>query len=152
MKQKTISILLALALCLSLLPTAAVAEEIPENTIPASESTQKPGVDGAVEAVRSAIDALPTAEEWADLTAEEQKAAAEDASAAYEAYEELTEEQQTALSAELENLEALFGAMNSEVSLLALDGAGTKDDPYIISNANDWVTVLSNARPYYYLK
>ena len=151
MKQKTISILLALALCLSLLPTAAVAEEIPENTIPASESTQKPGVDGAVEAVRSAIDALPTAEEWADLTAEEQKAAAEDASAAYEAYEELTEEQQTALSAELENLEALFGAMNSEVSLLALDGAGTKDDPYIISNANDWVTVLSNARPYYYL-
>lgn len=73
MKQKTISILLALALCLSLLPTAAVAEEIPENTIPASESTQKPGVDGAVEAVRSAIDALPTAEEWADLTAEEQE-------------------------------------------------------------------------------
>ena len=151
MKQKTISILLALALCLSLLPTAALAEEIPENTIPASESTQKPGVDGAVEAVRSAIDALPTAEEWADLTAEEQEAADEDASAAYEAYEKLTEEQQTALSDELAKLEALFNAMNSEVSLLALDGAGTEDDPYIISDANDWVTVLSNAYPYYYL-
>ena len=120
MKQRTVSILLALALCLSLLPTAALAEEIPKNTIPASESAQKPGVDGAVEAVRSAIDALPTAEEWADLTAEEQKAAAEDASAAYEAYEELTEEQQTALSGELEKLIALFGKINSEVAPLRI--------------------------------
>ena len=145
MKQRTVSILLALALCLSLLPTAALAEEIPENTIPASESAQKPGVDGAVEAVRSAIDALPTAEEWADLTAEEQEAAAEDASAAYEAYEELTEEQQTALSAELENLEALFGAMNSEVSLLELSGNGTETEPYLISSAADWVNICASA-------
>ena len=151
MKQRTVSILLALALCLSLLPTAALAEEIPENTIPASESAQKPGVDGAVEAVRSAIDALPTAEEWADLTAEEQEAAAEDASAAYEAYEELTEAQQTALSGELEKLIALFDEINSEVAPLALGGKGTKDEPYVISDANDWVRVLSNAYPYYYL-
>ena len=120
MKQKTISILLALALCLSLLPTAALAEEIPENTIPASESAQKPEVDEAVEDVRSAIDALPSAEDWADLTAEEQKTAAEDASAAYEAYEKLTEEQQTALSGELEKLIALFGKINSEVAPLRI--------------------------------
>ena len=97
MKKRIGSVLLALALCLSLLPTAALAEEIPEttprDTIPASESTQEPEVDEAVENVRSAIGALPSAEDWADLTAEEQKTAAEDASAAYEAYEELTEEQ-----------------------------------------------------------
>lgn len=145
MKQKTISILLALALCLSLLPTAALAEEIPENTIPASESAQKPGVDGAVEAVRSAIDALPTAEEWADLTAEEQEAADEDASAAYEAYEELTEEQQVALSDELENLIALFDEINSAVAPLALSGSGTEDSPYEVSSAEDWAAVCEKA-------
>ncbi len=156
MRKRIASLFLVLALCLSLLPTAALAEEIPEttpgDTIPASESTQKPEVDEAVEDVRSAIAALPSAEDWADLTAEEQKTAAEDASAAYEAYEELPEEQQTALSGELEKLIALFDKINSEVSLLALDGKGTEAEPYVISNASDWVTVLSNARPHYYLK
>ena len=155
MRKKILSILLALALCLSLLPTAALAEEMqdttPGDTIPASESAQKPEVDEAVEAVRSAINALPSAEDWADLTAEEQKAAAEDASAAYEAYEKLTEEQQTALSGELEKLIALFDKINSEVAPSALDGEGTEAEPYVISNASDWVTVLSNARPHYYL-
>ena len=155
MRKRIASLFLVLALCLSLLPTAALAEEIPEttpgDTIPASESAQKPEVDEAVEAVRSAIDALPSAEDWADLTAEEQKTADEDASAAYEAYEKLTEEQQTALSGELEKLIALFDKINSEVSLLALEGKGTEAEPYVISNANDWETVLSNARPFYYL-
>ena len=120
MRKRIASLFLVLALCLSLLPTAALAEEIPEttpgDTIPANESTQEPEVDEAVEAVRSAIGALPSAEDWADLTAEEQKTAAEDASAAYEAYEKLTEEQQTALSGELEKLIALFGKINSEVA------------------------------------
>lgn len=149
MKQKTISILLALALCLSLLPTAAVAEEIPENTIPASESTQKPGVDGAVEAVRSAIDALPTAEEWADLTAKEQEAADEDASAAYEAYEELTEEQQTALSDELGKLIALFGKINSKVAPLSIKTGGTEDNPCIVSSAEEWAALFAGYSPNY---
>ena len=152
MRKRIASLFLVLALCLSLLPTAALAEEIPEttpgDTIPANESTQETEVDEAVEAVRSAIDALPSAEDWADLTAEEQKAADEDASAAYEAYEKLTEEQQTALSDELEKLIALFDAINSEVAPLALDGKGTEAEPYVISDANDWVTVLSNARLY----
>ena len=146
MKQKTISILLALALCLSLLPTAALAEEIPENTIPASESTQKPGVDGAVEAVRSAIDALPTAEEWADLTAEEQKTADEDASAAYEAYEELTEEQQTALSGELEKLIALFAEINSKVAPLSIKIGGTENSPCVVSTSAEWKSLFENYR------
>lgn len=150
MKKRILSCLMALALCLSLLPTAALAEEIPEttpgDTIPASESAQKPEVDEAVEAVRSAIDALPSAEDWADLTAEEQKTADEDASTAYEAYEELTEEQQTALSGELEKLIALFDKINSEVSLLALDGKGTEAEPYLISSATDWVDICAKAR------
>ena len=124
MRKRIASLFLVLALCLSLLPTAALAEEIPEttpgDTIPASESAQEPEVDETVEDVRSAIDALPSAEDWADLTAEEQKTAAEDASAAYEAYEELTEEQQTALSGELEKLIALFGKINSEVAPLRI--------------------------------
>ena len=124
MRKRIASLFLVLALCLSLLPTAALAEEIPEttpgDTIPANESTQEPEVDEAVEAVRSAIGALPSAEDWADLTAEEQKTAAEDASAAYEAYEKLTEEQQTALSGELEKLIALFGKINSEVAPLRI--------------------------------
>ena len=155
MRKRIASLFLVLALCLSLLPTAALAEEMqdttPGDTIPASESAQKPEVDEAVEAVRSAINALPSAEDWADLTAEEQKTADEDASAAYEAYEELTEEQQTALSGELEKLIALFDKINSEVAPLALDGNGTETEPYVISDASDWVTVLSNARPHYYL-
>ena len=108
MRKRIASLFLVLALCLSLLPTAALAEETqdttPENDIPVSEPVQEPEIDEAVEAVRSAIDALPAAEEWADLTVEEQEAAAEDASMAYEAYEDLTEEQQVALSDELEKL------------------------------------------------
>ena len=146
MKQKTVSILLALALCLSLLPTAALAEEIPENTIPASESAQKPGADEAVEAVRSAIDALPSAEDWADLTAEEQEAAAEDASSAYEAYEELTEEQQTALSGELEKLIALFDEINSEVAPLSIKIGGTENSPCVVSTAAEWKNLFGNYR------
>ena len=67
MRKRIASLFLVLALCLSLLPTAALAEEIPEttprDTIPASESTQEPEVDEAVENVRSAIGALPSAED-----------------------------------------------------------------------------------------
>ena len=149
MRKRIASLFLVLALCLSLLPTAALAEEIPEttpgDTIPANESTQEPEVDEAVEAVRSAINALPSAEDWADLTAEEQEAADEDASAAYEAYEELKEEQQTALSGELEKLIALFGKINSEVAPLALSGSGTEDSPYEVSSAEDWAAVCKKA-------
>ena len=150
MRKRIASLFLVLALCLSLLPTAALAEETqdttPENDIPVSEPVRESEVDEAVEAVRSAIDALPAAEEWADLTAEEQKTAAEDASAAYEAYEELTEEQQTALSGELEKLIALFGKINSEVAPLALSGSGTEDSPYAVSSAEDWAAVCEKAK------
>ena len=149
MRKRIASLFLVLALCLSLLPTAALAEETqdttPENDIPVSEPVRESEVDEAVEAVRSAIDALPAAEEWADLTVEEQEAAAEDASAAYEAYEELTEEQQTALSGELEKLIALFGKINSEVAPLALSGSGTEDSPYEVSSAEDWAAVCEKA-------
>ncbi len=150
MRKRIASLFLVLALCLSLLPTAALAEEIPEttpgDTIPANESTQEPEVDEAVEAVRSAIDALPAAEDWADLTAEEQEAAAEDASMAYEAYDDLTEEQQVSLSDELEKLIALFDKINSEVAPLELSGSGTASNPYIVSSAAEWATVCGKNR------
>ena len=151
MRKRIASLFLVLALCLSLLPTAALAEEIPEttpgDTIPANESTQEPEVDEAVEAVRSAINALPSAEDWADLTAEEQETAAEDASAAYEAYEELTEEQQTALSGELEKLIALFGKINSEVAPLSIKTGGTEDNPCIVSSAEEWAALFAGYSP-----
>lgn len=153
MRKRIASLFLVLALCLSLLPTAALAEEIPEttpgDTIPANESTQEPEVDEAVEAVRSAINALPSAEDWADLTAEEQETAAEDASAAYEAYEELTEEQQTALSGELEKLIALFGKINSEVAPLSIKTGGTEDNPCIVSSAEEWAALFAGYSPNY---
>ena len=153
MRKRIASLFLVLALCLSLLPTAALAEEIPEttpgDTIPANESTQEPEVDEAVEAVRSAINALPSAEDWADLTAEEQETAAEDASAAYEAYEKLTEEQQTALSGELEKLIALFGKINSEVAPLSIKTGGTEDNPCIVSSAEEWAALFAGYSPNY---
>ena len=153
MRKRIASLFLVLALCLSLLPTAALAEEIPEttpgDTIPANESTQEPEVDEAVEAVRSAINALPSAEDWADLTAEEQETAAEDASAAYEAYEKLTDEQQTALSGELEKLIALFGKINSEVAPLSIKTGGTEDNPCIVSSAEEWAALFAGYSPNY---
>ena len=145
MRKRIASLFLVLALCLSLLPTAALAEETqdttPENDIPVSEPVQEPEVDEAVEAVRSAIDALPAAKDWADLTAEEQETAAEDASMAYEAYEDLTEEQQAALSDELEKLIALFDKINGAVEPLELTGDGTELTPYIVSSADEWKAV-----------
>ena len=145
MRKRIASLFLVLALCLSLLPTAALAEETqdttPENDIPVSEPVQEPEVDEAVEAVRSAIDALPAAKDWADLTAEEQETAAEDASMAYEAYDDLTEEQQAALSDELEKLIALFDKINGAVEPLELTGDGTELTPYIVSSADEWKAV-----------
>ena len=145
MRKRIASLFLVLALCLSLLPTAALAEETqdttPENDIPVSEPVQEPEVDEAVEAVRSAIDALPAAKDWADLTAEEQETAAEDASMAYEAYEDLTEGQQAALSDELEKLIALFDKINGAVEPLELTGDGTELTPYIVSSADEWKAV-----------
>ena len=153
MRKRIASLFLVLALCLSLLPTAALAEEMqdttPGDTIPASESAQKPEVDEAVEAVRSAIDALPSAEDWADLTAEEQKTADEDASAAYEAYEKLTEEQQAALSDELEKLMALFEEINGEVAPLSIKTGGTEDNPCIVSSAEEWAALFAGYSPNY---
>ena len=153
MRKRIASLFLVLALCLSLLPTAALAEEIPEttpgDTIPANESTQETEVDEAVEAVRSAIDALPSAEDWADLTAEEREAAAEDASMAYEAYDDLTEEQQAALSDELEKLIALFGKINSEVAPLSIKTGGTEDNPCIVSSAEEWAALFAGYSPNY---
>ena len=153
MRTRIASLFLVLALCLSLLPTAALAEETqdttPENDIPVSEPVQKPEVDEAVEAVRSAINALPSAEDWADLTAEEQKTADEDASAAYEAYEKLTEEQQTALSGELEKLIALFDKINRKVAPLSIKTGGTEDNPCIVSSAEEWAALFAGYSPNY---
>lgn len=145
MKKRIGSLFLVLAMCLSLMPTAVLADEIQDtaqgNDIPVSKPEQEPVADKAVETVRSAIDALPAADDWDELAAVEQQTVAEDASAAYEAYEALTEDQQAALSAELEKLKALFDKINGEIAPLALAGSGTEADPYIVSSAEDWAAV-----------
>ena len=145
MKKRIGSLFLVLAMCLSLMPTAVLADEIQDtaqgNDIPVSKPEQEPVADKAVETVRSAIDALPAADDWDELAAVEQQTVAEDASAAYEAYEALTEDQQAALSAELEKLKALFDKINGEIAPLALAGSGTEADPYIVSSAEDWASV-----------
>ena len=83
MKKRILSCLMALALCLTLLPTAALAEETD-----ASETT-----DEAVAAVQARIDALPDAKALNGMDNDDALAAYDAVQAAYDAYEKLTEAQ-----------------------------------------------------------
>ena len=145
MTRKLLSILLALSLCLTLLPTAAFAAdedgtdgltvqeqqaepEVPEEpeTTGApdeeeSESENAPDEtepDGAATAVQALIDALPDADALDGMDADARDAAYADAQAAYEAYEVLTAEQQAQLTG-ADRFEALFGWFNAQVAPLA---------------------------------
>ena len=129
MKKRILSCLMALALCLTLLPTAALAEE-PEGTAqtsPAVEEAADPAngkakqenqpadqeeqqedsatkQDGAVAAVQAMIDALPDAAELDGMDDEDAMAVYEAFQTACDAYyDTLTEEQQ----AQLKNTEKL---------------------------------------------
>lgn len=99
---------MALALCLTLLPTAALAEETD-----ASETT-----DESVAAVQVRIDALPDAAELDGMDNDDAMAAYDAVQAAYDAYEALTEAQQAEITG-ADRFEALFGWFNEQVAPLA---------------------------------
>ena len=108
MKKRILSCLMALALCLTLLPTAALAEETD-----ASETT-----DESVAAVQVRIDALPDAAELDGMDNDDAMAAYDAVQAAYDAYEALTEAQQAEITG-ADRFEALFGWFNEQVAPLA---------------------------------
>ena len=136
MKKRIISLILALTLCVGMLPAPAWAEEPTdptqaveaaanpsEETDPTTEPTEEetepteetaaPGEDEAVTAVQAMIDALPDVEDMSESYLDALVAA-------YSAFEALSEAQQAQING-VEKLEALFNWVNSQVSTLAAE-------------------------------
>ena len=139
MRKRIVSLLLSLALCLTLLPTAAFAEEAQqEELLPGEQLEQVQPVqeepeeneeqsqqDEDVIAVQALINALPDASALGEMDAEALKSACLAASEAYEAYDALTEEQQSTLTG-VENMIAILEWATRQVELLAEDGDVSK--------------------------
>ena len=132
---------MALALCLTLLPTAALAEktegtaqtspvveeaaglangEAKQESQPAEAEQEDTAVkrDEAVAAMQARIDALPDAEALPTMDGDAAMAAYDAVQAAYDAYEALTEAQQAEITG-ADRFEALFGWFNEQVAPLA---------------------------------
>ena len=141
MKKRILSCLMALALCLTLLPTAALAEETEgtAQTPPAVEEAADPAngeakqesqpaeaeqedtavkQDESVAAVQVRIDGLPDVEALPNMDNDDAMAAYDAVQAAYDAYEALTEAQQAEITG-ADRFEALFGWFNEQVAPLA---------------------------------
>ena len=132
MRKRIGSLLLSLALCLTLLPTAAFAEKAqPEEPLPGEQLEQVQPVpeepeeneepsrqDGDVIAVQEMINALPDASELDEMDAEAQESACLAASEAYDAYDALPEEQQSALTG-ADNMLAILEWTTRQIELLA---------------------------------
>ena len=137
---------MALALCLTLLPAAALAEgteqteqmppTVGEPADPANgrpeqeqENQQEDSAvkqDEAVATVQELIDALPATDKLTTMTKDEQNAVYADLQAAYEAYQALTEDEQALLTG-TEVFESLFHFFNGMVNLLAENGVSYLD-------------------------
>ena len=132
MRKRIVSLLLSLALCLTLLPTAAFAEEAQqEELLPGEQLEQVQPVQKELEeneeqsqqdedviAVQALIDALPDASALGEMDAEALESACLAASEAYEAYDALTEEQQSALTG-AEKMIAILEWATRQIELLA---------------------------------
>ena len=139
MRKRIVSLLLSLALCLTLLPTAAFAEEAQqEELLPGEQLEQVQPVQKELEeneeqsqqdedviAVQALINALPDASALGEMDAEALESACLAASEAYEAYDALTEEQQSTLTG-VENMIAILEWATRQVELLAEDGDVSK--------------------------
>ena len=132
MRKRIVSLLLSLALCLTLLPTAAFAEEAQqEELLPGEQLEQVQPVpeepeeneeqsqpDEDVIAVQAMIDALPDAAELDGMDDTALESACLAASEAYDAYDALTEGQQSALTG-TENMIAILEWATRQIELLA---------------------------------
>ena len=141
MKKRIVSCGRALALGLTLLPTAALAEETEgtAQTPPAVEEAADPAngeakqesqpaeaeqedtavkQDESVAAVQVRIDGLPDVEALPNMDNDDAMAAYDAVQAAYDAYEALTEAQQAEITG-ADRFEALFGWFNEQVAPLA---------------------------------
>ena len=166
MKKRVLSLFMALALCLTMLPTAALAEEAgaaPDTgnvesvyTIGDDTVVQIGEESDPVQVARALIDALPE-----DVTAENAEEIEQQLMALEAALEALTAEQLALL--DMTRYEALCAALVSQVSLTAERGGEHADHP-ICGDAScnkhgasltDWVGVseLSDdmEKGYYYL-
>ena len=166
MKKRVLSLFMALALCLTMLPTAALAEEAgaaPDTgnvesvyTIGDDTVVQIGEESDPVQVAQALIDALPE-----DVTAENAEEIEQQLMALEAALEALTEEQLALL--DMTRYEALCAALVSQVSLTAERGGEHADHP-ICGDAScnkhgasltDWVGVseLSDdmEEGYYYL-
>ena len=130
MKKRVLSMFMALALCLTLLPTAALADELGP-------------VDGT-SAVQAQIDALPAVGALRGMNDGALDAAYMDTQAAYDAYEALTAEQQAQITG-AECFEALFGWFNGQIAPLA-DADEVKINPDGVNANGDIIPDTSFAR------
>lgn len=137
MTKRVLSVLLALMMCLTMLPVEALAEiivPVTEKNAPAEpEATAK-----TVGEVQALIDALPAVEA---LTAEDYEAVL----TAYEAYEALPEEERAQVTG-AERFEELFGWFNSQTAMQAeLTGSTTRQSTSVVK-----ITPKGSAVSYYY--
>ena len=132
---------MALALCLTLLPAPALADEL--GPVDGTSTVETAGADAEAEAkakagaetvaaVQAQIDALPDADELPAMDDDEVLAAYMAIQEAYDAYDALTAEQQTQITG-AECFEALFGWFNGQIAPLAdvtinPDGADANGD------------------------
>lgn len=148
MRKRIVSLLLSLALCLTLLPMAALAEEAqPEELLPGEQLEQVQPVseepeeneeqsqqDEDVIAVQAMINALPDASALDEMDAEAQESACLAASEACEVYDALTKEQQSALTG-TENMIAILEWATRQVTPLDDTTTGTEHQSHPICGA-----------------
>ena len=141
MKKRVLSMFMALALCLTLLPAPALADEL--GPVDGTSTVETAGADAEAEAkakagaetvaaVQAQIDALPDADELPAMDDDEVLAAYMAIQEAYDAYDALTAEQQAQITG-AECFEALFGWLNGQIAPLAdvtinPDGADANGD------------------------
>ena len=137
MTKRVLSVLLALMMCLTMLPVEALAEII----VPATEKNATVEPEAAAKTVgevQTLIDALPAVEA---LTAEDYEAVL----TAYEAYEALPEEERAQVTG-AERFEKLFGWFNSQTASQAeLTGSTTRQSTSVVK-----ITPKGSAVSYYY--
>ena len=126
MKKRLLSAFMALALCLTLLPAAALADEL--GPVDGTSTVETAGADAeagakakagaeAVAAVQAMISELPSLGELKGMDSDTLNEAYMAVQSAYDAYETLSEEQQAQVS--VEKLMALLGWFSSQVAPLA---------------------------------